>query len=273
MLPDGIAEHWDLAGLQEPVPLGGGYHNLVARVGDLVVRVEQRDVDSVAWEHELLAWLGEEIPEVVAPVPASDGSTFFATNGRVVSLLPFVDGTPRAGVEAAELFARIHRRGADWPGARPRPGRPAYADLDWERNDWWDWSLVRKPPELVRAFDRAQAWIASAPELVVTPIHGDPAQQNVLWDGRSIVGVLDWEWARLDWPALELASAAWTFAEEDVDRFVTAYVAAGGPGEPDVLEEGVRIFVLANALYSLSRETESDRDWIQCLLAWLGELP
>jgi Ser/Thr protein kinase RdoA (MazF antagonist) len=273
VLPDGIAEHWDLAGLQEAVPLGGGYHNLVSRAGDLVVRIEQRDIESVVWEHELLAWLAEDIPEVVAPVAAADGSTLLATDGRVVSLLPFVDGTPRGGLEAAELFARIHRRGADWPGARPRPGRPGYADLDWERNDWWDWSVVRKPPELVRAFDRARAWVASAPELVVTPIHGDPAQQNVLWDGRRIAGVLDWEWSRLDWPALELANAALTFAEDDVDGFVAAYVAAGGPGEPDVLEEGIRIFVLANALYSLSRETESDHDWIDCLLAWLRELP
>jgi Ser/Thr protein kinase RdoA (MazF antagonist) len=273
VLPDGIAERWNLAGLREPVPLGGGYHSLVARAGDFVVRIEQSDVDSVAWEHELLEWLGEEIPEVVAPVAAADGTTFVATERGIVSVLPFVDGTPRGGLEAAELFARIHRRGADWAAARPRPGRPAYADLDWERNDWWDWSVVRKPPELVRAFDRARAWVASAPELVVTPIHGDPAQQNVLWDGRRIVGVLDWEWSRLDWPALELASAAWAFAERDVDGFVAAYVAAGGPGEPDVLQEGVRIFVLANALYSLSRETESDQDWIDFLLAWLRELP
>ena len=273
MLPDGIAEHWDLAELREAVPLAGGYHHLVARAGDLVVRIEQRDLASVAWEHELLAWLGAEIPEVRAPVAAADGTTVLATERGIVSLVPFVDGSPRGGLEAAELFARIHRRGASWPDARPRPGRPAYADLDWERNEWWDWSVVRKPPALVRAFDHARAWVASEPELVVTPIHGDPAQQNVLWNGGRIVGVLDWEWARLDWPALELANAAWTFAEADVDAFVAAYVAAGGPGEPEVIEEGMRIFVLANALYSLSRETEADEDWIECLLAWLGELP
>jgi aminoglycoside phosphotransferase (APT) family kinase protein len=106
----------------------------------------------------------------------------------------------------------------------------------------------------------------------VTPIHGDPAQQNVLWRHGRIVAVLDWEYARLEWPALELASAAWAFAEDDVDGFVAAYVDAGGPGEPEVFEEGLRIFVLANALYALTRGGEN-RDWIEFLLNRLRELP
>jgi len=60
---------------------------------------------------------------------------------------------------------------------------------------------------------------------------------------------------------------------DDVDGFVSAYVDAGGPGEPEVLDEGVRIFVLANVLYALSRDTAGNRDWIEFLLGWLRELP
>jgi thiamine kinase-like enzyme len=141
-----------------------------------------------------------------------------------------------------------------------------------ERNDWWDWSVVPKPPELVRAFEHTRAWIASRPELAVTPIHGDPAQQNLLWRAGRPTALLDWEWARLDWPALELAAAALSFAEDDREAFVAAYRAAGGPGEPEAFEEGERIVVLANALYSLTRGAE-DRDWIDYLLARLRELP
>jgi Ser/Thr protein kinase RdoA (MazF antagonist) len=265
-LPDGIARHWGLAELRDPVPLEGGYHNLLLRCDDLVLRIEKRHPESVAWEHELLAWLSAEIGEIVTPVPADDGSTFLAFDDRVATVLPFVDGAPRAGIAVAELLARIHTRGAAWPHARARPGRPAYSELDWERNDWWDWSVVPKPPELVRGFERARAWIESGPELAVTPIHGDPAQQNVLWRDGRIVAVLDWEWARMDWPALELANAAWTFAEDDVDTFVAAYCAAGGPGEPEALDEGMRIFVLANALYTLTRDPSGNGDWITFLL-------
>jgi Ser/Thr protein kinase RdoA (MazF antagonist) len=248
-------------------PLTGGYHNTLLRAGELVLRIEEREPESVQWEHELLAWLRPEVPEVPLPLTARDGSTYLVVDGRVVSVLPYVEGDSGAGIAAAELFARVHVRGSAWPGARPRPGRPAYADLDWERNDWWDWSQVAKPPELVRAFEHARAWVASAPELVVTPIHGDPAQQNfVSRDGR-IAALLDWEYARLDWPALELAAAA----DED-PAFVAAYIAAGGPAEPEVLEEGTRIMLLANALYSLTRGGEN-RDWVDYLLARLRELP
>jgi Ser/Thr protein kinase RdoA (MazF antagonist) len=271
-LPDGIAAHWGLPPLVDPLPLVGGYHNLVLRTGDVVLRVELRKPDSVAWEHELLTWLAVEVPEVVAPIPALDGSTFLVAGRHVVSVLPFVAGHHGAGLDAADLLARIHVRGAKWPQARPRPDRPSYADLDWESNDWWDWSVVAKPRVLVRAFDRVRAWVASSPPLAVTPVHGDQAQQNVLSRDGHIAGMIDWEWARLDWPAVELASATWAFAEDDVQAFVRAYVAAGGPGEPEVLTEGRRLHLLANALYSLTRGA-ADSSWIDYLLAELGRLP
>ena len=209
---------------------------------------------------------------MVAPLQAADGSTFLAAHDRVLSVVPFVEGEPSTGLAAADLLARIHVRGAGWPQRRERPGRPSYAGLDWECNDWWDWSLVPKPRELVRAFEHTRAWIASAPPLSVVPVHGDSARQNILWRGERIVGVVDWEWARLEWPAIELAAAAWTFAEDDVESFVSAYVAAGGPGEPEVLEEGRRLQLLVNALYSLTRGGAGSA-WADYLLAELRELP
>lgn len=269
--PDGIHAHWDLPPSTVLERLEGGYHNTLLRCGDVVLRIEERDAASVQWEHDLLAWLEPEVPEIVLPLPARDGSTLLALGGRVVSVLPFVEGMPGHGLGVAELLARVHARGTTWPGLRPRPGRPAYAELDWERNDWWDWPAVPKPPELVRAFERARAWVESRPPLAVAPIHGDPARQNVLEQAGRIVALVDWEYARVDWPALEVAAAAWTFSEDDPGRFAAAYAEAGGPGEPEVLEEGIRIVLLANALYSLTRGGE-DRDWVAYLLARLREL-
>jgi len=270
-VPDGIAGHWGLGRLPEPEALTGGYHAVLLRLGDVVLRSEERAPESVAWEHELLAWLAPEVPEVVLPLTAEDGTTFLVRDGRVHTLLPYVEGDPGVVDDAAAVLARVHARGAAWPVARPRPGRPAYADLDWEENDWWSWRAVPKPPELVRAFEHVRGWIASEPELVVTPIHGDPARQNVIASRGRTVGLVDWEWARLDWAGIELAIAAHTFAEEDPRSFVAAYRDAGGPGEPDVLEEGLRITLLANALYALTRGGE-DCDWVRYLLAALRDL-
>lgn len=272
-LPDGIADAWDLPPHTVAQPLGGGYHNTLLRVGDVVVRIEDHSTESVAWEHELLAWLAPEMPEVVQPLRSRDGTSYRVVGDTTVSLLPYVEGTHDREPDMADVLARLHRRGAEWPEARPRPGRPAYVELDWERNDWWDWTAIaEKPPELVRAFEHARAWVASTPSLVTTPVHGDIAPQNVITHGGRVVALLDWEYARLDWPALELANAAWTYSEDDPQRFVTAYLAAGGPGEPEALPEGVRIRLLANALYSLTH-SPSNRDWIAYLLARLRELP
>jgi Ser/Thr protein kinase RdoA (MazF antagonist) len=265
-LPDGIAAAFGLP--DEPaVPLGGGYHNTLLRVGELVVRIEDREPASVAWEHELLAWLAPAVPEIVEPLG------YRVLGSQTVSLWPYVEGTHAGGLELAGVLARVHRRGAEWPDARPRPGRPAYADLDWDRNDWWDWTAIaEKPPELLRAFEQARAWVASAPPLVVTPIHGDVAKQNVLTRDGRVVALLDWEYARLDWPALELANAASTYSEDDPQRFVAAYAAAGGPAEPEAFADGVRIRLVANALYSLTH-SPWNRDWIDDLLARIRELP
>jgi Ser/Thr protein kinase RdoA (MazF antagonist) len=271
-----LAAHWDAGSLAGATLLGGGYHNVLLRAGAVVIRIERRPSESVAWEHELLRWLAAEIPEVVAPIPAADGSTFLIHADLVVSLIPFVHGSHQRIADGAELLARVHLRGQAWPNARPRLGRPAYADLDWFENDWWKWSLVPKPAELVRAFGRTREWIESRPRLALTPIHGDIAPQNLLVRERRIRGIIDWEYARLDWPALELANAAWTLAPDDISGFIETYRSAGGPGEPDVLDEGIRVRLLANTLYSLTAAAEGrawSRTWVDHLLAALRELP
>ncbi len=60
--------------------------------GDFAVRAERVNPESVRWEHELVRFLAEEIDEVVAPLPALDGSTFYLGGSRRVSVFPFVEG-------------------------------------------------------------------------------------------------------------------------------------------------------------------------------------
>ena len=46
-----------------------------------------------------------------------------------------------------------------------------------------------------------------------------------------MTALLDWEEARVDWPAIDVAAGVWHFAVEEGregDRFLAAYVDAGG---------------------------------------------
>src|SRR4029450_8261844 len=64
----------------------------VFRGGEFVVRVEGAPPGTVRWAHALLRFLATEIEQVVAPLAALDGSTFYVDGGHVVSLFPFLEG-------------------------------------------------------------------------------------------------------------------------------------------------------------------------------------
>jgi Ser/Thr protein kinase RdoA (MazF antagonist) len=266
-LPEGIAHRY---GLSLPVVgerLEGGATGALLRAGDIVVRAERIDPESVRWEHRLLRFLAEEIDEVVAPLPAQDGSTFYVDQDRVVSVFPFVDGQSRASDASLRqrlpsLLAHLHRRSQAWEVHEQRLGVPAFRERDWERNDWWDWKLVEKTPPLVRAFEELRDWVANAPALEVCAIHGDFHPGNVLSRSGRIVGIVDWQYARLDWPAFELAGIVWDLAREPGstavdpavrDAVVSEYGTAGGPGEPESLVSLMRLRALAALLFSLTR--------------------
>jgi Ser/Thr protein kinase RdoA (MazF antagonist) len=152
-----------LAPLREAIP--GGASGAVFRGGEFVVRVERADPESVRWEHALLRFLAEEIDQVVEPLVALDGSTFYVDDGSVVSLFPFLDGEELRSHEARfrhelpTMLARLHRRAQAWPVADHRPGLPSLRERNWDRNDWWDWSVVEKPPPLVRAYTELREWV------------------------------------------------------------------------------------------------------------------
>jgi Ser/Thr protein kinase RdoA (MazF antagonist) len=259
------------------------------RAGEVVVRAQRADPESVRWEHDLLSFLAEEIEQVVAPLTARDGSTFYVDDGRVVSLFPFVAGEelrshePQFRRELPVLLARLHRRAQAWPVTEQRPGVPSVRARNWEQNDWWDWSVVEKTPPLVRAFEELREWVAGA-ALCVCAIHGDFHTGNVLVGNRRVAGIVDWQYARLDWPALELAGMAWDLAWDGKsttidptlrDEVVGAYADAGGPGEPAAVAPLLRLESLVSALIALTRAARglpTDPDFTSLLVATLDEL-
>ena len=267
-LPEGIAERYGLALPAQGERLRGGASGTLFRAGDFAVRREHADSESVRWEHEFVAFLAEEIDEVLAPLRAVDGSTFYLDEGRIVSVFPFVEGDELRSREGAfrhelpTLLARLHRRAQEWPVPDQRVGMPALRERDWDRNDWWDWSLVEKAPPLVRAFEELREWVGNLGDLCVCAIHGDFHPGNLLVRDGRIVAVVDWQYARRDWPAFELASVVWDIAwkrdsaaiEPGVrDAVVRDYLGAGGPGEPEVLLPMARLEALVTVLFSLTR--------------------
>ncbi len=204
-------------------PLAGGYQNEVWRTGEVVIRVGRAAPESVAWEHRLIAFLAQRVGEVVAPLASRDGSTFLAWDGRVVSVWPYVDGTPARrrhephALAAAELLARVHAAGVDWPGGQ-RPG------------------VSPQPGPGARG-----------------PIHGDFCRGNVLVHRGRVVGLVDWEESWVDLLEYELANMVWQFScskrEHDFDRgLATAMLRAYGSNlEPDDLVP----LILARLRYEL----------------------
>lgn len=289
-LPEGLGERY---GIELPARgqrlLGGATGGLV-RAGEIVVRVEYADPESVRWEHALLQFLAEEIEQVIAPLAGRDGSTFYVDRGRVVSVFPFVEGEQLRSNEALfrrelpTLLARLHRRAQAWPVTEQRPGVPSLRERNWDSNDWWEWSLVERTPALVRAFEELRQWVADADHLCICGIHGDFHPGNVLVRDRGIAGVVDWQYARLDWPAFELAGTVWDLAWDGRsttidaairDEIIRNYVDAGGPGETAAVEPLMRLESLVSALFSLTRAARGrswNREFTRLLIATLDEL-
>ena len=112
------------------------------------MRAEPADPASVRWEHALLRFLANEIEQVVAPLAALDGSTFYVDCGHVVPSFRFSRArkcglTKRSSDKSCRRCSHVYIDALrQWPVTEQRPGVPSLRDRDWDRNDWWDWSLV-----------------------------------------------------------------------------------------------------------------------------------
>jgi Ser/Thr protein kinase RdoA (MazF antagonist) len=235
-----------------PEPLAGGWKSELKRYGDVVLRLERTPLESVAWEHGLLRFLAEPVPEAVVPLAGPERWE----DGRTASLLPFVEGraldpaSPDEARAAGAFLARLHRAGLAWDGG-PRPGRPSLVGLDLVANDWWDWRIVEKPRVLVAAYEEMVEFLFDPPRLAVGVVHGDIDPANMLVRDETIVGVIDWEYARVDWPALDLANAAWRLGDDVVDAY-------DGPAEKALLPTLTRIRHVNDLLYSLTSKARGE---------------
>jgi homoserine kinase type II len=252
--------------------LSGGYANdlflVRSDLGAHVLRVMHPPVDpaAIGWEHTLLNALAPRLPEVCAPLPTLDGESSVRAADRFVAVFPYIKGAPaehgdeRHRDAAAQLLGRFHAAAAELrPAQRPRAValhelRPAiergsyFAGIGAEARPW--------PTELrtrTGFIDDARAWLLDFVEEVWARrkptqglVHGDFFVGNVLIEQERVVGLVDWEEARLDWTLFDVSSAVWEFCKSGdkttFDRlaaasFLASYRSAGGtlPADEDDL--------------------------------------
>jgi Ser/Thr protein kinase RdoA (MazF antagonist) len=277
-----VAARYGVELTEEAERLEGGHENDLLLVGDAsclyVIRVEARDVDpsGLLWEHALVRALADEVPEVVCPLRAKDGSTFFVHGGKVVSLLPFIDGRPadrdRDWEAAARFLGRLHANAAEL-AVGPRPDHPALPDRDWALPavpEEAPAALVEAGPQIERELVRFADWLRRT-ELPQGPIHGDYYRGNVLVLHNRVVGLVDWRDAHVDAWAYELANGVWEFCKrgDDFDRdravhFTAAYRSEGGvvpPAHDEHLEPLIRCRRLVELTWAFSAPRTVDWDW------------
>jgi homoserine kinase type II len=269
-----VEERYDLGPIEVRKPLVGGYANDVLRVdaagSPYVLRVKHPPivVESIAWEHDLVGRLAERLAIVPAPIPARDGSTFFLHDRFAVWLLPLVKGRmarPEDGRAAAHALATVHAAAADLALSQ-RPASSRLAELDWPPP-----LLPRRLESWLPDLEAGRAWairFTSGIEALAAPIHADFFPGNLLVDGDRATAVLDWEEARLDWPAIDLAAAVWHFCSHGLHidegafrAFVHAYRSAGGivPAEEDDLL--IPLIRVKRILEVLRAPTDRHVDW------------
>ncbi len=178
-----------------------------ARRGEqrLVVKVSSRSTASLSWELDLLEALAEA--GVLVPAVIATGGGDRAHDGVVVQ--SFLPGRPPRTTEdwhrVAAALSTVHEVTLGWP---QRPGSASAAKL-LQDSRGADVDLTAMPPEVVALVRTCWHALLAQPATAVSPerqcvVHGDLGPGNVLIDGDG-VGIIDWDEARVDVPAFDLA--------------------------------------------------------------------
>ncbi|MDQ3328384.1 MAG: phosphotransferase, partial [Chloroflexota bacterium] len=267
-----------------PQLLGEGLLNQSWRIdapdGPYVLRVSrpERSSGEVAYEHTLIRALHETVAAVVPPLPGHNGETVQRWRRRILSLFPYIEGTPGTAVEpdvrsqqAATTLAQVHRVSVNL-GFGQRPG---WRSVD--EHPRFIWPTVRPVLEhdlrdtagladLYAVFDREvsslDAWLddlhRSGRPLLRAPVHGDMNPRNLIFQRNNLVAVIDWDDCRLDPIAWEVAQVGFGASDTDPSAFFRSYLDAGGPLAPDDFEL-LGGFARMGALSDVQWTTQGDR--------------
>ncbi|HEY3815175.1 MAG TPA: homoserine kinase [Caulobacteraceae bacterium] len=220
-------QRYDLGGLKDLVAIAEGVENTNYRLeterGRFVLTLFEKRVarDSLPFRLGFTEHLA--LRRYPAPRVRRDrqDNLFGELNGRPAAILEWLNGAWLRGPSLAEVetagrsLADLHARGADFPAIWPNPLGP----------DGWRAIVERcrgvakgEAARMLRVLDVETAWLAERwpDRLKRGAIHADYFPDNVLFEGTSVSGVIDYYFACTDSLAYDLAIAlsAWGFAAD-----------------------------------------------------------
>lgn len=277
---DVLLDHWQLSGPRTLRQLDSGTNNLSYRVTtrarELLLRVYRHGAERerVAYEHALLRALDEAQLSFAVPVPlaASSGETCVevGTVDRLAAAFLWLPGDhPPLDLHSMQVCARalaeLDGAMADLDAGMPPGGLGPLGDL------YHVHPAVPNPvvvadqlplsPEQRADIGRCmempiaesgQLYASGLPQQIV---HRDLDPSNLLMAEGRITGVLDFEAARPDLRAFDLAISAMTFSTDATMReaFVSAYTEVL-PLKPQELNALPILMVIYRAMSLISRE-------------------
>jgi homoserine kinase type II len=188
---------------------------------------QYRAAASVRYEHAVLHHLAAREWPVAAPRATPSGETIVEVDGRVWSVFPHLPGRQRPltadARQRGSLLARLHRDTRDLSRLGDRAGFGRLLDFDSRAGHWVDADprglkdvlseLAGDDPDLARdiAFERARLFeevyrigIGALPDTV---LHGDFHGGNLLYTGREVTGILDFDFTHKDLRVADIAIA------------------------------------------------------------------
>ncbi len=185
-----------------------------------------RSLAAIAFEHALLRHAAARGWPVAAPIEDAEGKSVVTLYGSHFSLFPFLRGEPAPHESLAQkrvtgrLLARLHRDMASFEHTGQRDGFGRAWELDVfvqaaggegfnallaafsNDHPTLAWAVRREKYRNLRELARL-----GYGDLPVAPIHGDYGMDNLLFEGPQLTGLLDFDLARIDAPAYDIAAA------------------------------------------------------------------
>lgn len=165
--------------------------------------------DWLACRASMVDWLADRGQPVARPLPSLDGQRQLRRDDKSVGVQPvlpgdLLDAADHDQVKAAgRTLAALHEELAAWPDASQLANVGPVAGGRGKL-----WALPEGAAETVspQLLDRLDRHVADLPEPPPRqPVHADFRGGNLLWQDAKIIGVLDFEEARLDSAVSDLA--------------------------------------------------------------------
>lgn len=295
-----IAARWKLGEPTEFVGVPKGSVNtnyrMVTPKGTWFVRLDEtRDRKALEEETALLSHFAQRRFPTPEALPDKSGKRVGELDGKPLTVFPWMPGRDKDAeeytrselAEAGVMLARLHRVSEGYPKTLPNRFSRASIAARWARiRDKADVPKTEKAEidAVVASFTRTPP-----PPGPVGIVHGDWFADNLLFEGPSIVAVLDFEAAATEHLTFDVATAVnalcWlkkkpdTFDRKRVAALLDGYERANGPAELDqaTLEYWLRATALRFTVtriqdFRLKRSTlrveKNYRDFLRRLRWW-----